>query len=264
MKTSYQKINGCSTVCINASSTIEWLKRLLKIVTLQLLFTSVSYFLTITEVGAQCPGRVSGSKITSQIDPHGLLIAAANTAYLIAQGSCPSSCIFGPCNFKCVSPVQTGDFWTGGCAALCLCTKPKMQLTCNTSCIYGTCDITCQAGENAVCECSDDGFPDCHCEPAKMENELSENFIYMMDGINRIYPNPSNGILSVEYSAHASSRVEWIVYDVIGRAVFSQTDVAEAGSTTFHFNFNDFISGIYLLEVRNGNTSSRMKFMIEK
>lgn len=65
----------------------------------------------------------------------------------------------------------------------------------------------------------------------------------------KIYPNPSNGIYTIE--SDTNTRIE--VYDLIGKQI--QTQVCTVGSSTL--NLSDFNSGIYLAKVTNENNQTK-------
>lgn len=65
----------------------------------------------------------------------------------------------------------------------------------------------------------------------------------------KIYPNPSNGIYTIESDTNSSIEV----YDLIGKQILKQ--VGTVGSSTL--NLSDFNSGIYLVKVTNENNQTK-------
>ncbi|MBA3649249.1 MAG: T9SS type A sorting domain-containing protein [Chitinophagales bacterium] len=92
----------------------------------------------------------------------------------------------------------------------------------------------------------------------------NESARVIVTGISGIYPNPSNGLMNIEYSSSASSNITVYVMDVMGRIVFSKFENASEGLNTLNYDFSSLNSGIYIFEIRNGNEISHVKFMIEK
>lgn len=85
------------------------------------------------------------------------------------------------------------------------------------------------------------------------------------NSITNLFPNPTTGSISVEYLSSNTGNVQFIVYDLMGKAVFTQSEKAAQGmSGTYKFNMPNLPSGIYMLEARNGDDVSQKKFVIEK
>lgn len=79
-----------------------------------------------------------------------------------------------------------------------------------------------------------------------------------------IFPNPANGDITVYYSSPVNSPVDFYVFDVAGKIMFTQSMEAFVGENTFHFDLNGLNSGIYFLQIRNGNEITHKKFLIER
>jgi len=83
--------------------------------------------------------------------------------------------------------------------------------------------------------------------------------------ITNVFPNPSTGNLTVAYVSPGSGDVQFTVYDLFGKRVFTQLEQAVAGvSLSFPLQLQNLPSGVYMLEARNGNEVSQRKFVIEK
>ncbi|HYV91427.1 MAG TPA: T9SS type A sorting domain-containing protein [Chitinophagales bacterium] len=91
--------------------------------------------------------------------------------------------------------------------------------------------------------------------------ELNED----ANSISNVFPNPTAENISVEYLCNKSGNLQFIIYDLMGKVVFTQSEKATQGmSSVYKFNLPNLPSGIYLLEARNGNDVSQKKFVIEK
>lgn len=89
------------------------------------------------------------------------------------------------------------------------------------------------------------------------------------EGINRdfriaVSPNPSFGNLTVNYTSPKAGKVDLVVYDMAGAAVFSKTDYAISKDNTYRLNLSHLVSGVYYLEVNNNGVNTRARFMISK
>jgi len=81
----------------------------------------------------------------------------------------------------------------------------------------------------------------------------------------QLFPNPATGNISVEYLNSSTGNVQFTIFDLLGNAVFSQSEKSVQGITSsYKFNFPDLPSGIYMLEAKNGYVVSQKKFVVEK
>lgn len=82
--------------------------------------------------------------------------------------------------------------------------------------------------------------------------------------ITSIYPNPSNGSITVDYNSNADTNLEFFVIDVTGKVL--QMDKAEAikGANAYQFDLNKLSNGIYFLRISNGAEVTHAKFLIER
>ena len=77
------------------------------------------------------------------------------------------------------------------------------------------------------------------------------------EGETMVYPNPSNGALSVNYYASKSAKADVSVYDLAGRQVFTNVYPLSEGANTMNINLNAN-RGIYLLKMDvNGKTFNK-------
>ena len=79
-----------------------------------------------------------------------------------------------------------------------------------------------------------------------------------------LYPNPSSGEITITDNSINPGKVLFKVYDNMGKMVFTSTNSAMMGNNTYHLNLSNLASGIYYLELLNGNEQKRTKFMIQK
>lgn len=84
----------------------------------------------------------------------------------------------------------------------------------------------------------------------EINNSSSNNFA-------KIYPNPANGILNIEFQLNASS-IQVNLYDITGkliREINSQNDMEQ-------INVSDFHSGIYILELNHPNGQKQLNKVV--
>lgn len=78
----------------------------------------------------------------------------------------------------------------------------------------------------------------------------------------RLYPNPNNGIFTLEFDSVSSEDIHISVFDIRGRKVFNQT-YSNTGKFSQNINLNNVQSGVYLMNVKDGKTSETRKIVIE-
>jgi PKD repeat protein len=88
--------------------------------------------------------------------------------------------------------------------------------------------------------------------------EIKVDYIVVVDPVGieellknsvRIYPNPSNGNLSIEHNFEGPVQVR--IFDMLGSIVYS----AESSVSTANLNLEDLEKGIYFVRVSPGNSS---------
>ena len=76
-----------------------------------------------------------------------------------------------------------------------------------------------------------------------------------------IYPNPSNGNVSISLSSVDDVQVS--LYDIRGRLISSEKHVNNSGTFSKELNFGTVSSGVYLLKVNSGDKTATKKLIIQ-
>ena len=63
-------------------------------------------------------------------------------------------------------------------------------------------------------------------------------------------PNPFNGLSRIYYNIPHKGKVEFKLFNLIGKEVFNSTELAHAGVNTFSVDSHNFSSGIYMYSVQ--------------
>lgn len=83
--------------------------------------------------------------------------------------------------------------------------------------------------------------------------------------IPKVFPNPTNGIINVEFeSMELDTELTFIITDILGRELYT-TNTSNFGNT-IKLDFKDQItkSGVYFLQIADGNASYQKKLYISK
>ena len=82
---------------------------------------------------------------------------------------------------------------------------------------------------------------------------------------SELYPNPAVDRVELSYNANFDKELSLRIIDMTGRNTYinKQTEVAE-GLNVLSFDLREVPSGIYLLEINNGEEIVTKKFMVTK
>ncbi len=104
----------------------------------------------------------------------------------------------------------------------------------------------------------------CYSLHISTAQRLSETIPGVTDQHLKIYPNPSTGLITATLESSRENDMTILVFDAIGRIVFSQAEHATEGVNTFSLNLSELNAGMYVLQVQGGDVRDVTKFTIEK
>lgn len=90
--------------------------------------------------------------------------------------------------------------------------------------------------------------------------------IYENNSIKKlsIYPNPSNGIVNIEFTAEKEIKTTFSIHDLTGRLVLQQQSQSVVGNNKFIINENNSLrKGMYLLTLENEEGKYSQRLIIE-
>ena len=81
-----------------------------------------------------------------------------------------------------------------------------------------------------------------------------------------LFPNPTTGIINIDYTLNESASISFEVYNMIGEKLHSvQSQKLAAGDYRTQINTSSFQSGVYFVAVKDGNKLMRtLKFIVVK
>lgn len=98
-------------------------------------------------------------------------------------------------------------------------------------------------------------IPSCNAATASASNMINTETIIL-------YPNPSNGYVTLQYYSHYAEILHLKITDINGKQVYESTRDVVIGNNTFTLNLSSLASGTYFLETHENNLQSKTKFVI--
>lgn len=81
----------------------------------------------------------------------------------------------------------------------------------------------------------------------------------------RVYPNPTNGNLTIDYSGQVTRNTKFTVLDVAGKEAFSKAgDGIQRTNAGYKLDLHNLIGGTYFLKISNGKDVRQAKFILLK
>jgi len=102
------------------------------------------------------------------------------------------------------------------------------------------------------------------------ETNNTLNKLYEQLGMERlvsdlqIFPNPASDVLQVALDMNKSASITLHIYNISGQKMFAQKVQASKGHNTIPISVNALTSGLYLLEINDGNSLKTKNFTIDK
>lgn len=79
----------------------------------------------------------------------------------------------------------------------------------------------------------------------------------------QVHPNPTAGLLNVEFETSIEEAITFSVYDLSGKLLHRSERETEAGFQTVSFDLSDLTPGLYIAEATTGTESKTLKFVKE-
>lgn len=94
----------------------------------------------------------------------------------------------------------------------------------------------------------------CSVAALKTNENALENFV--------LYPNPSNGNFTIQFNSSSNNLILVGVHDIRGREIFSKT-YQNSGFFNENIQLNNLQSGVYLINIQDGDKKTIKKIVIE-
>ena len=88
--------------------------------------------------------------------------------------------------------------------------------------------------------------------------------ISLRKDIIKLFPNPSNGLLSVELNAEKQTNIQITILDFVGKVVFDENYYFGQSQEIRNINLYDLSNGLYFIRFRSGDEVYTEKLVIDK
>lgn len=78
-----------------------------------------------------------------------------------------------------------------------------------------------------------------------------------------LYPNPSKGMVNIDFFATDSKEISVNIYDILGKTCFTDQFTPASGNNTKTYNVQKFRPGLYFVEITTPSGKTTQKFQIE-
>jgi hypothetical protein len=96
----------------------------------------------------------------------------------------------------------------------------------------------------------------CRTAQSNHDESLSENYI-------EVLPNPTSGNITLKFNSIDKTNVLVNIYDISGRLIIQQTDMALQGENRFLFDLKGLARGVYYLDAIIGDEKFRNKIIVQ-
>jgi hypothetical protein len=78
-----------------------------------------------------------------------------------------------------------------------------------------------------------------------------------------VYPNPANDLVTIAFSSDNTASYSLQLFDMTGRIIKTDVDNARIGENTHTMGLDGIAKGVYIIELRVGETISKAKLMVQ-
>ena len=75
-----------------------------------------------------------------------------------------------------------------------------------------------------------------------------------------VYPSPTASVLNIDFTSKSNDVMNISIYDITGKLVFNQSSASNIGDNYAKLDVSSFNQGLYIVELKQGNSVSRVKF----
>ena len=94
----------------------------------------------------------------------------------------------------------------------------------------------------------------CNTQPLSTSENTLQDFV--------LFPNPNKGNFTVQFNSTSNNEIKINVYDISGRRVF-ENNFENTGLFSQNIQLNNLQSGVYIVNVQDGNTKEVKRIIIE-
>jgi hypothetical protein len=121
------------------------------------------------------------------------------------------------------------------------------------------------SGTNGTLQVQETAINGCKGIPVTLSVSLTNVGVNELDVFRNlvVYPNPSKGIISLQYEMIRQSRVQVKLMNLPGQELVRQVFDAQSGKISHSLDFSRFDAGVYFLVIQSDESSVVQKIIIE-
>lgn len=130
----------------------------------------------------------------------------------------------------------------------------------NTDTVQNPSNTYATSGDYTVClTATNSAGSDTFCDTVSVLTGLKDNAIA---GV-KLFPNPSNGLMNIEFENESGSAAVVFIHDVYGRKIQETELTQTTGLVKESFNVENFSKGIYFIEIQIDDKKVTRRFIVD-
>ena len=90
-----------------------------------------------------------------------------------------------------------------------------------------------------------------------------ENPANTSSGLDAIlYPNPTSGNVTIEFSGSESEHLKFNIYDFTGRKIYDEVIIASVGVNYIYYDFSGYPQGVYFISLEKNDMINTLRVVV--
>ncbi|MGB3524884.1 MAG: T9SS type A sorting domain-containing protein [Flavobacteriales bacterium] len=107
-------------------------------------------------------------------------------------------------------------------------------------------------------------FTEVDVKPFSVNTSLAGIATNELERSLNVYPNPTTGLVNLEYSLDQGAKVKVVISDVVGKVVMERTILPASGAQRETLDINNLSNGVYILKVNAGDHQATRTITLNK
>ena len=79
-----------------------------------------------------------------------------------------------------------------------------------------------------------------------------------------LYPNPADDQILLHYNSIMEERVQIEIFDMLGKRLLQKEEQVMKGENVVFFDLSEFVSGVYIMQVKGIDGEVLKRFVVER